>query len=435
MNNINRRKFLQSTAALTALSGVKIARAGSGSASNQPIIIDLFMRGGMDGLNVVPPFSGPNRTFYEDLRQSLSVPLTGSNQVIDIGEDFGLHPAATGFRDMYLDGDLAIIQGVGLPVDDVTRSHFDAMKLIELGTPQSLTTTDGWLTRHLNTTPAINGSEIIPVLVSASSSPISLQSYFNALTIDQVSGYHPNSGRYQDQHAAAISAIYGGNSALDLSVGGAMNSLSIISELELDNYLPAGGVVYPENNSFSRQLALIAQLIRNDLNINVATADLGGWDTHDQQGDNGGGNFFNKVAEMSNAITALWQDLKAAGLGSQVTIVVHSEFGRRVRRNGQSNSGTDHGSGNVMFVIGGQVKGGQMYGTFRGLNPNPDAGDPPELFGGQDVWPEVDFRQVFATIVKEVLGNPNIGQVFPGYENHVSMDFVTPDLIFQAGFE
>jgi uncharacterized protein (DUF1501 family) len=435
MNKINRRKFLQSSAALGALSGVKIARAGGSGTNTQPIIIDLFMRGGMDGLNVVPPFSGPNRTFYEELRQTLSVPLTGDNKVIDIGEDFGLHPAATGFRDMYLDGDLAIIQGVGLPIEDITRSHFDAMKLIELGTPQSLATIDGWLTRHLNTTPNINGSEVIPVLVSAGSTPISLQSYFNALTIDQVSGYHPNSGRYQDQHSAAISEIYGGNSALDLSVAGAMDSLSIISELDLDNYQPAGGVVYPPNNSFSRQLSLIAQLIRNNLNINVATADLGGWDTHDQQGDNGGGNFYNKVAEMSNAISALWYDLKAAGIGRQVTIVVHSEFGRRVRRNGQSNSGTDHGSGNVMFVIGGSVKGGQMYGTFRGLNPNPGSGNPDELFGGQDVWPEVDFRQVFATIVQEVLGNPNIDQVFPGYTNHVSMDFVAPDLIYKSGFE
>ena len=428
MKNMKRRTFLQSTALLGALSGVKVARAGGSSPSNQPIVIDLFMRGGMDGLNIVPPFSGPDRGLYETARPNIQVPLSGANQVIDIGEVFGFHPAATGLRDMYLDGDLAVIHGTGLPQLDVTRSHFDATKLIELGTPNSLSTTDGWLTRHLNSTPYITGSEVIPVLVSSSSNPISLQSYFNALTVDQVSGYHPNSGQFQEKHATAIAQMYAGNSALDLSVAGAMETLSVIDALDLDNYVPAGGVVYPENNSFSRQLSLVAQLIKEDLSINVATADLGGWDTHNNQGDGGGGSFFTKVAEMSNAISAMWYDLKASGLGPRVTVIVHSEFGRRVRQNGDSSSGTDHGSGNVMFVIGGRVNGGQMHGTFNGL-----AND--ELFGGEDVSPEVDFRQVFATIVQEVLGNSNIDQVFPGYENHTSMNFVSPDMIFKSGFD
>jgi len=434
MNNINRRKFLQSTALLGALSGVKVARAGGSSPSSQPIVIDLFMRGGMDGLNIVPPFSGPDRGFYEAARPNIQVPLTGTNPVIDIGEAFGFHPAATGLRDMYLDGDLAVIHGTGLPQNDVTRSHFDATKLIELGTPQSLSTVDGWLTRHLASTPNITGAEVIPVLVSSSSNPISLQSYFNALTVDQVSGYHPNSGQFQEKHADAISQMYAGNSTLDFSVSGAMDTLSVISALDLDNYTPAGGVEYPANNTFSRQLSLIAQLIKEDLNINVATADLGGWDTHNNQGDGGGGFFYSKITEMSDAISAMWYDLKASGLGQQITIIVHSEFGRRVRQNGDSSSGTDHGSGNVMFVIGGRVNGGQMHGTFNGLAPE-------QLFpnnnenNGEDVSPEVDFRQVFATIVKEVLGNPHLEQVFPGYSNHTSMNFVSPDLLFKSGFE
>ncbi|WP_154222148.1 DUF1501 domain-containing protein [Marinicella rhabdoformis] len=428
MNKIKRRTFLQSTAMLGALSGVGVARARGSSPSNQPIVIDLFMRGGMDGLNVVPPFSGTNRSHYETLRPHIQVPKTGNNAVLDIGEVFGFHPAATGLRDMYVDGDLCIIHGTGLPQNNVTRSHFDAMKLIELGTPHSLSTADGWLTRHLSTTTNISGSEVIPVLVSGSSKPISLQSYFNALTVDQVNGYNPNEGRFAHSHADAISNMYSGNSALDLSVAGAMDTLSIISDLDLDNYVPAGGVTYPINSTFSRQLSLIAQLIREDLDVNVATADLGGWDTHNNQGDGGGGGFYNKVADMSNSINALWSDLKAAGLGDQVTIVVHSEFGRRARQNGDSGSGTDHGSGNVMFVIGGKIHGGQMYGAFNGL-----AND--ELFGGEDISPEVDFRTVFATIVQEVLGNHKIDQVFPGYTNHTSMNFVSHDLVFKSDFE
>jgi uncharacterized protein (DUF1501 family) len=173
---------------------------------------------------------------------------------------------------------------------------------------------------------------------------------------------------------------------------------------------------------------LIAQLIKEDLSINVATADLGGWDTHDRQGDLGGGYFFGKIAEMSNCINAMWSDIKASGLGQKVIIIVHSEFGRRVRQNGEYDSGTDHGSGNVMFVIGGRVNGGQFYGNFAGLANE-------QLFGGEDISPEVDFRQVYATIVQRVLANPNIDQVFPGYLNHTDMEFVSPDMIFKAGFD
>ena len=196
-------------------------------------------------LNVVPPYSGANRTIYEQIRPNIQVPLSGDFPVIDLGEAFGFHPAATAFQSMYLGGDLAIIHGTGLPQEHVSRSHFDAMKLVELGTPSDLNTVDGWLTRHLESSPFINGSEVIPVLVSAGSNPISLQAYFNALTVDQVSGYHPNSGQFQEVHAASIANMYAGNSALDLSVNGAMDTLSIISALDLEDYTPAGDAVYP----------------------------------------------------------------------------------------------------------------------------------------------------------------------------------------------
>ncbi|MCX7544850.1 DUF1501 domain-containing protein [Marinicella gelatinilytica] len=427
MSSMNRRKFLQSSALLAGLSGVKISRANGLRSSSQPIVIDLFMRGGLDGLNLVPPYSGNNWIEYDILRPDLQVPKTGSNKMLDLGEAFGFHPAATGFRDMYLDGDLAIIHGTGLPKPLVTRSHFDATKATELGTPGNTFTADGWLTRHLQSSPQITGAEVIPVLVSSGSKPLSLQDYFNALTVDQVSGYHPNPGSYEDQHVAAISGMYAGTSAMDQAVNGAMDTLQILHQLDLNNYQPGGGVIYPDN-SFGDQLQLIAQLIKEDLNVNVATAELGGWDTHDRQGDGGVGTFADRVGYLSNAVTALWQDLKGSGLGQQVTIVIHSEFGRRAKQNGGSNSGTDHGSGNVMIVIGGRVNGGQMYGQFVGLEQS-------ELFQGEDVSPEVDYRQVLGTIVKEVLGNPHLDQVFPGYSGHQSMNFVSSDLIFANGFD
>jgi len=427
MSHMNRRNFIKSSAMLAGLSGVKISRASGANIGRQPVVIDLFLRGGMDGLNLVPPFSGANRTEYEVLRPNLQIPKTGNNKILDLGEAFGFHPAATGFRDMYLGGDLAIIHGTGLPKPQVTRSHFDATKLTELGTPSSAMTADGWLTRHLQSSPQITGSEVIPVLASSGSKPISLQAYYNALTVDQVSSYHPNPGSLETQHVAAINAMYAGVSEMDAAVSGAMDTLEVIHALDLDNYQPGGGTVYPQTR-FGDQLKLIAQLIKEDLNVNVATAELGGWDTHNRQGDGGTGGFSDRVSDLSSSVTALWQDLKASGWGQQVIIVIHSEFGRRAKQNGGSNSGTDHGSGNVMLTIGGRVNGGQMYGHFAGLANH-------ELFEGEDVSPEIDYRQVLGTIVKEVLGNPHLDQVFPGYTNYSAMGFVSPDLIFKSAFE
>ncbi len=272
MRTMNRRKFLQSSALLAGVSGVKISRANNLMSTSQPIVIDLFMRDGMDGLNLVPPYSGNNWIEYDILRPDLQVPKTGNNSMLDLGEAFGLHPAATGFRDLYIGGDLAIIHGTGLPKSLVTRSHFDATKLTELGTPNNTLTPDGWLTRHLQSSPQITGAEVIPVLVSSGSKPISLQDYYQALTVDQVSGYHPNPGSYEDQHVAAINAMYSGTSVMDQAVQGAMDTLEILHQLDLDNYVPGGGAVYPDN-SFGDQLQLIAQLIKEDLNVNVATAE------------------------------------------------------------------------------------------------------------------------------------------------------------------
>ncbi len=433
MKKISRRNFLKSAVATSSISGLQFAQAGNlpgDPSSFSPTVVNLFMRGGMDGLNVVPPLTSVNRSNYESLRPDIAVPATGTNSVIDIGSDFGFHPAAAGLANLYINGDLAIVQGTGLPQVNTTRSHFDASALRELGTPTNLNTQDGWMTRHMATHPLVTGGEIIPVLVSGSSAPDSLRGFYNALTIDQVSGYHPNSGTFADTHVDAIAGMYTGSSPLDAAVAGAMDTLAIIDDLDLENYVPAGGVEYP-NNSMGDRMSLIAQLIREGLGLRAVTASMGGWDTHNGQGDDGGGYFFGHIEDLSEAVEAFWQDLSAAGLANDVVVVIHSEFGRRARQNGQGGSGTDHGSGNVMMVLGGRILGGQFYGTFAGLANN-------QLYGGEDVSPEVDFRRVLGTIVQDVLGNPNVDQVFPGYTGFTPMPFVDfnagTDVIFKNGF-
>lgn len=426
-----RRQFLRRTIAGAGLVGpmsLAINKTASASVETQTTLVYVFLRGGIDGLSLLPPVAGPDRARYEALRPNIQVPTSGTNRALPIGNNFGLHGRAGGLKSIWDQGKLAVVHGAGLPPDGMSRSHFDAMEYIELGTPGNTSTATGWLARHLNTSPGVNDSLIIPSLAAGSNQPTSLLGDYRGMTVDEANSFHPNAGRYADTHIAALQAMYGGGSSeLDLGALAALNSVDILAELNLDDYSPAGGAQY-EDNSFAEQLSLIANVMSLDLGLRVATIDFGGWDNHNGLGDGGGGAFGDRVSRLTNALGAFWTDVRARGLGNRLIVVVHSEFGRRVRENGDR--GVDHGSGNAMYVYGGRIRGGH-YGQFAGL-------DSDALFDGQDVRPTTDFRRVLATVVREGVGNYNLDQVFPGYTGHTPMLFLgalPPDDIFSGGFE
>ena len=426
-----RRQFLRKTLAGAGLVGpmsLAVSKGAMASIPQQTTVVYVFLRGGIDGLSLLPPVSGPDRPRYEALRPNIQVPTTGDNRALPIGNNFGLHAAASELRRIYNAGKLAVIHSTGLPTNGMSRSHFDASEYIELGTPGDSSTATGWLARHLNTAPGVTDSLIIPSLAAGSSQPTSLLGDFRGMTVDEANSFHPNAGRYEDSHIDALERMYGfGASELELGASAALNSVNILADLDLDDYEPAGGAQY-ENNSFARQLSLIANVMGLDLGLRAATIDFGGWDNHNGLGDFGGGAFNTRVAALTNALGAFWTDVNARGLANRLLVVVHSEFGRRARENGDR--GVDHGSGNPMFVYGGRVNGGH-YGGFAGL-------DADDLFDGQDVRATTDFRRVLATVVREGAGNYNLDQVFPGYTGHVPMPFLAalpPDDLFASGFE
>lgn len=423
---MDRRQFLKgSIAATTTVGGIKMAQSAIGlntkAVPNNNVIVYLFLGGGMDGLNLVVPRTGANRTEYEAKRPYIKVPVA---DLLNLNNSFGLHPSATALKALYDSGDLAVVQAVGMPEGLESRSHFDSQTMYELGTPGRTDTPTGWLARHINMSPTIQPNALMPSLATGSAPPTSLLGDFNVMTVDDVGSFHPNSGDYGDETLYTLGQIYSGSSTLDYAVQNTLDSIELMESLQLS--LPD---TYP-NTTLADHLGMIAALMKQDVGLQAATAEYGGWDSHNNQGEAGGGNFATRIGILSDAIGAFMSDLQSAGLKNNVTLVVQTEFGRRVRENG--NRGTDHGTAFPMLVIGGQVNGG-VYGTFPGLRDV-------DLYENTDLRATTDYRDVIGEVLVNFIGSPYLGETFPDFTSSYSPLGLMPaaaveNEIFSNGFE
>lgn len=447
MGNLTRRAFLRnSTLCLTALGGMRLglhANPARAAWTQGNFIVYVYLRGGIDGLNVVCPISGPDRAAYEQHRPNLHLRTTGATAALPLGSShYGLHFAATGLHELYQQNKLAIVHGTGFPIGQITRSHFDAQDYMEHGTPGSHAIGSGWLTRHLASAGQVPDQATIPAFSTGSSAPVSLLGRRDTMVLDDPNSFHPNANngttdgvpRYKLSTMITLRELYQGSSDLHLAGTGAIDTVELVDTLDIASYTPAPGAVYPSAgvaSTLGAQARLIANIAKRDLGLQVATINYGGWDTHQNQGDGNQANlgqngFGNRLEGLSQTLHALYADLAADGLANRMVVVVHSEFGRRVREN--ANRGTDHGSGNPMLVLGGRVRGGQLFGTFGGLNPG-------QLFQNEDVATTTDFRRVLWEVANSHLGNTHLGQVFPGYSYPGPMGLLPGDPIFGNGFE
>jgi len=431
---LNRREFLKGCCATAAVgaAGPALLFSDPAYAAVNPYdtIVHVFLRGGIDGLNLVPPVSGNDRIHYEQARPNLQIAATGTYGALPLtlaggaATGFGLHPSATGLRDLWNDGRLAIVHGCGL-LTSVTRSHFDAQLYLDLGTPGQKGSGSGWITRAWNTQPGATGLEVMPELAVNSRTPTNLLGATQALSMSSPADFALNAGawawqkRRTDSPAGLLGVnetlekIWTGRNQMEMDGARADHALRVIAQQPYAT-VPA---TWPDNN-FSRQLWTVAQSIRFNLGMRYAAVDLGGWDTHDGQGTAGAGYSYyqNKIAELSQALSALYADLAAGGEIGRVTIVVQSEFGRRVKQNGSG--GTDHGYGNPLLVLGGAVNGRRFYGTWAGLDPAVLA----DYFG--DVPVTTDHRRVLSELLIRRMGNNKLGAVFPGYGGYAPLGIV-----------
>lgn len=442
MRDTTRRGFLMGcSTAIAGLAGARFSNlvfADPLAVPGHDALIVLFLRGGMDGLSFVLPTGGADRALYETARPVLKVPAAGTGAALALGSldgtPFGLHPAAVGLHELFQDGRVAFVPAAGLTVP--SRSHFDNQAQMELGTPGVGSTTSGWLTRHFLTAPGLPAETPMLQRVAVSST---LQSAWladaNVVAFANRDDFLFNTGpaAWRDAQRTHLRNILELNSATDPRYAQGLVSLDASAFLEqnvppLASYVPANGAAYP-TGSFGDAMKLSAQLLKLDMGLRAATVDLGGWDSHNGQGTAANGQYFwEKIEEMSAALAAFYLDLDGTGSNAyaqRVTVVVMSEFGRRLREN--NDAGTDHGHGGVITVLGGQVAGGRLYGSWPGL-----ASD--QLYDHADLAITTDYRRVIAEILARRMGNPNWQQIFPGYSGYTPLGLVGGG-VFADGFE
>ena len=374
--------------------------AGASGRSKQ--LIAIFQRGAVDGLSMIVPFGEPD---YYRARPSIAIPQpnAGENAALDLDGFFGFNPRLQALKPLWDRRQLAIVNACGSP--DSTRSHFDAQDYMETATPGVKSTADGWLNRYLQARKAEEATPFRAVALT-SQLPRMLQGTAPALAMNQLSQFGIRGGEmagasFETEYAAAADRLLNGTGRE------AFNAIKMLKTADPSKYQPANGADYPRS-PFGQALRQIAQLSKSNVGLEVAFADVGGWDTHVNQGA-AQGQLANKLEDFSRAIAALVADL---GDRMEDTVVLTmSEFGRAVNENG--NRGTDHGHGNAMMVIGGGVRGGHVYGKWPGLAAE-------RRYEGRDLAVTTDFRDVFGEIVTRHLGVANPGAIFPGYNVQAS---------------
>jgi uncharacterized protein (DUF1501 family) len=359
-------------------------------------LIAIFQRGAVDGLSVVVPFG---ESEYYRARPSIAIPQpnAGEHAAIDLDGFFGFNPRLRSLKPLWDARQLAVVHACGSP--DNTRSHFDAQDYMETATPGVKSTPDGWLNRylqarHVDAPTPFRAVSLTPQL------PRMLQGPSPALAVNQIGQFgiraETLSASFESQYAAAADSVLNGTGKE------AFDAIKMLKIADPSKYQPENGADYPRS-PFGQALRQIAQLTKANVGLEVAFADLGGWDTHVNQGA-AEGQLANRLDDFGRAVAALVADL--GDRMADTVVLTMSEFGRAVHENG--NRGTDHGHANAMMIIGGGVRGGHVYGQWPGLAQD-------RRYEGRDLAVTTDFRDVFGEIVVKHMGVPDTRPIFPGY--------------------
>jgi uncharacterized protein (DUF1501 family) len=375
------------------------AAFGAETGGRNKRLVVIFQRGAADGLNIVVPHG--ERAYYA-MRPSIAIQ---QKDVIDLDGLFGLHPSMQPLKSIWDQGHLAIVHAAGSP--DPTRSHFDAQDYMESGTPGLKSTEDGWLTRALHVENADAKKEPFRAIALGTTLPRILSGSAPAVAVSNVNDFgvggrnaaaQPLSNTFEAMYAGSVDTVLHGTGQETF------DAVKMLKSADPSKYRPAAGANYPRGR-FGDAMRQTAQLIKANLGVQVAFTDIGGWDHHVNEG-NTQGLLANVLREFSASLAAFYIDL--GDLAEDTVIVTMSEFGRTARENG--NRGTDHGHANVMLVMGGAVHGGQVYGKWPGLESH-------QLYEGRDLAVTTDFRQIVGEAVYRHLGNKDLKEVFPAFDN------------------
>jgi len=411
----NRRTFLRTAGMTIGLIGTAPAwlrRAAAQGSPRRKILVSVFQRGAADGLNIVVPFF--EKRYYQ-LRPGIGIapprgitmpvapaassaaalalsgllPVNNSNLSIDLDGRFALHPQLQALKPLWDSGELAIVHAAGSP--DASRSHFDAQDFMESGMA-STKTDDGWLNRAL---PAAADMSPLRAVAMGTTLPRTLRGSRAAVAVDDLSKFqladHDSAAVLENMYAASS------DSGLKTQANGTFEAVRMIDAVLKQPYQPVGGAQYI--GDFGRKLRQLAQLIKSDVGVEVAFADMEGWDHHANENSQ----LPALLNEFGTSLAAFSRDMGSRM--ADIVVVTMSEFGRTAAESG--NQGTDHGHGGVMLALGGPVKGGKVYGQWPGMEPE-------QLFEGRDLAVTTDFRDVLGELVRDHLGGKP-DTVFPGF--------------------
>ena len=406
----SRRYFLtRSGIAMVGLSTMPLflqRAVAAGPASGKKQLVVLFQRGAADGLNIVVPFGEPN---YYRMRPSIAIPEPhrgGSEAAIDLDGFFGLHPSLAPLEPLFHRNELAIVHAAGSP--DPTRSHFDAQDFMESGTPGVKSTDDGWLNRALEAVPEENASPFRAVAMGANL-PRMLRGAAPAIALADVRQF-----KLMSQTPGASQIAEGGFEAMyaqtvDHALRGTgvetFEAIDMLRKADPSRYQPENGADYGKSR-LGQSLQQIGQLLKADIGTEVLFVDSGGWDNHVNEGG-AQGHLSNLLKDLGQGMAAFRQDM--GDRMRDIVFVTMSEFGRTARENG--NRGTDHGHANCMLAMGGDVKGGKVYGRWPGLGEG-------QLNENRDLALTTDFRTVLGEILQKHIGVRDLAPVFPGFDNN-----------------
>jgi len=404
---INRRVFIKNSGiAMLGLSTLPsfLQRAVAATAiPNKKKLVVLFQRGAADGLNIVVPFAEPN---YYKIRPTIAIPAPtsgGALAAIDLDGFFGVHPSLAPLAKLFHSGELAIVHAAGSP--DTTRSHFDAQDYMESGTPGVKATDDGWLNRTMQTMPEQNATPFRAVALGPNL-PRMLHGTAPAVALPDVKQFQVLAGAGSQMVQGGFEAMYA--QTVDTALRGTgtetFEAIDMLKKANPAQFQPENGADYPKNR-YGQSIQQVAQLLKANIGLEVAFLDTGGWDNHVNEGGVQG-QLANLLRDLGQGLDAFHKDM--GDRMEDVVVVTMSEFGRTAHENG--NRGTDHGHANCMFVMGGAVKGGKVYGKWPGLAPE-------QLNEGRDLALTTDFRSVLGEIIQGHLGAKDLKSVFPGFAN------------------
>jgi uncharacterized protein (DUF1501 family) len=396
---LNRREFMQVTGigAGAMMPGVRHLFAQDKTVSGRNALVVLYLRGGQDAINVVVPYG--DKKYYE-IRPTIAIPAKDGDDgpgVIALDSTFGLHPSLKALKPLWEAKKLAPVVNAGSPHD--TRSHFDAQDFMEYAAPGMRTVKNGWLNRYLkgNAPKKDNESELRAVAMQGLL-PRALRGECPVLAVPEKHVLN------NDKVMENFEGMYGGRPDDPVVEAGkdtieTLKKYKEITEKKSKDRRSA----YP-NGRFGQKLQDVASLIHAGAGLEVAAIDYGGWDHHANEGGNEG-QLANMLTDVGGSLAAFANDL--GSLLDSTLVLVMTEFGRTCRENG--NTGTDHGHGGVMFLLGGAVKGGKVHGRWSGLEEK-------DLYQARDLPVTTDFRDVFAEVLRSHMKWDPSKDFFPGYK-------------------